>query len=139
MVQVSGSIEDERTFNNLAFMKSKLRNRLTTHLDLCVCMFTHNFYIVSKFPYDVVSPKERDPDNNQTPPRSTALLVTGLAFLTHTPAEHSQQLARTQTPLSLLQTQSLHRASKIEFHNSDSHKKSPPTQASNLLEHQTKA
>jgi hypothetical protein len=71
---------------------------------------------------DGVTKKKRDPDNNQTPPRSTALLVTGLAFLTHTPAKHSQQLAQTQTPLSLLQAQSLHRASKMEFHNSDSHK-----------------
>jgi hypothetical protein len=40
MVQVLGSIEDERTFSNLTFMKSKLTNRLTTHLDLCVRMFT---------------------------------------------------------------------------------------------------
>ncbi len=40
MVQVLGSSENERTFSNLTFMKSKLRNRLTAHLDLCVRMFT---------------------------------------------------------------------------------------------------
>ncbi len=53
MVMVLGSMEDERTFSNLAFMKNKLCNRLTTHLDLCVHMFTHNFYNVINFPYDV--------------------------------------------------------------------------------------
>jgi hypothetical protein len=40
MVKNLGSIEDERTFNNLIFMKNKLRNRLTTHFNLCVRMFT---------------------------------------------------------------------------------------------------
>jgi hypothetical protein len=42
MVQVLGSVEDERTFSNLAFMNNKLHNKLTTHLDLCV-MFIQNF------------------------------------------------------------------------------------------------
>jgi hypothetical protein len=49
MVQVLGLVEDERTFNNLAFMKSKLGNIITTHLNLCVRMFTQNFYNVSNF------------------------------------------------------------------------------------------
>ncbi len=49
MVQILGSIEDEKTCNNLVFMKSKLYNQLTTHLNLCVCMFTHNFYTISIF------------------------------------------------------------------------------------------
>jgi hypothetical protein len=43
MVQVLGLVEDERTFSNLAFMKNKLHNQLTTHFDLCVQMFTQNF------------------------------------------------------------------------------------------------
>jgi hypothetical protein len=30
-------------------MKSKLGNIITTHLNLCVCMFTQNFYNVSNF------------------------------------------------------------------------------------------
>jgi hypothetical protein len=47
MVQVLGLVEDERTFNNLAFTKSKLHNKLTTHLNLCMCMFTQIFYNVS--------------------------------------------------------------------------------------------
>ncbi len=40
VVQILGSIEDEKTFNNLTFMKNKLCDRLTAHFDLCVCMFT---------------------------------------------------------------------------------------------------
>jgi hypothetical protein len=52
MVQVLCLVEDERTFSNLAFMKSKLRSKLTTHLDLCVRMFTQNFYNVNNFRYD---------------------------------------------------------------------------------------
>ncbi len=52
MVQILGLVEGERTFSNLAFMKSKLFNKLTTHLDLCVPMFTQNVYNVSIFPYD---------------------------------------------------------------------------------------
>jgi hypothetical protein len=52
MVQILGSIEDERIFSNLPFMKSTLHNKLTTHFNLCVRMFTHNFYNVSNFPYD---------------------------------------------------------------------------------------
>jgi hypothetical protein len=60
MVPVLSLMEDERTFNNLAFMKSKLHNQLTTHLDLCVCMFTHNFYTLSNVLYNatIVTCKE---------------------------------------------------------------------------------
>ncbi len=47
MVQVLDSVEGERTFNNLIFMKSKLHNQLTTHLNLCVRVFTQNFYNVT--------------------------------------------------------------------------------------------
>ncbi len=46
MVQVLGLIEDERIFNNLVFMKTKLHKRLTTHLDLCVHMFTHAIALI---------------------------------------------------------------------------------------------
>jgi len=47
MVQVLDLVEGERTFNNLIFMKSKLHNQLTTHLNLCVRVFTQNFYNVT--------------------------------------------------------------------------------------------
>ena len=36
---VLGSVEDERTFSMLSFMKSKLRNRLGGHMDTCVKLF----------------------------------------------------------------------------------------------------
>jgi hypothetical protein len=51
IVMVLNLVEDERTFSNLAFMKNKLCNRLTTHLDLCVHIFTYN---VTNFPYGAV-------------------------------------------------------------------------------------
>jgi len=35
MVQVLGSIQDERTINIFSFMKNKLQKWLTTHLNLC--------------------------------------------------------------------------------------------------------
>jgi hypothetical protein len=39
IVQVIGSVEDERTFSTLIFMKSKLLNRLTRHLNIAyVCL-----------------------------------------------------------------------------------------------------
>jgi hypothetical protein len=51
MVQIIGSMEDERCFSTLAFMKSKLQNRLTTHLPLVVRMFAQQFYTLQSFPY----------------------------------------------------------------------------------------
>jgi hypothetical protein len=44
IVMVLGSVEDENTFSTLTFMKSKLRNRLTTHFDLVVKMYAQNFF-----------------------------------------------------------------------------------------------
>jgi hypothetical protein len=83
------------------------------------------------------SDTKREGPRQQPDPFKLYLIACDWSSIQHTrtPTEHSQQLAPTQTPLSLLQTQTLHRASKIEFHNSELHKKSPPTQASNLPEH----
>lgn len=39
IVQVIGNVKDEWTFSTLAFMKSKLWNQLTRHLNIVVCMF----------------------------------------------------------------------------------------------------
>jgi hypothetical protein len=50
---VLGSVEDERTFSTLAFMKSKLRNRLGSHLDTAVKMFSQPFYNQESFPYSL--------------------------------------------------------------------------------------
>jgi hypothetical protein len=46
-----GSVEDERTFSTLGFMKSKVRNRLGGHLDTCVKMFSQPFFNQDTFPY----------------------------------------------------------------------------------------
>jgi hypothetical protein len=54
MMQVLGLIEDEKTFNNLFFKKSKLHKGLNTHFDLCVRMFTQNFNNANNFLYDAV-------------------------------------------------------------------------------------
>jgi hypothetical protein len=53
IVQIIGLVEDECTFNTLSFMKSKLKNRLTNHLDLVIHMFSQHFYTFENFPYDV--------------------------------------------------------------------------------------
>jgi hypothetical protein len=44
MVMIIDNVEDERTFSNLFFMKNKLRNYLTTRLDLVVKMYAQSFY-----------------------------------------------------------------------------------------------
>ncbi len=54
IVQVIGSMEDEHTFNTISFMRSKLKNRLTSHLDLVIYMFSQHFYTLENFAYDVV-------------------------------------------------------------------------------------
>jgi hypothetical protein len=41
MVQIVGNVKDEHCFSKLAFMKSKLRNRLITHFPLVVQMFAN--------------------------------------------------------------------------------------------------
>jgi D-arabinose 5-phosphate isomerase GutQ len=51
MVQIVGSVEDEHCFFTLALMKSKLRNKLTTHLPLVVWMFAQWFYTLQNFLY----------------------------------------------------------------------------------------
>jgi hypothetical protein len=50
-VQVMGSVEDERTFSTLSYVKDKLQNHLTTHLELTVAMFSQKFYTIDSFPY----------------------------------------------------------------------------------------
>ena len=52
---VLGSVEDEHKFLNLAFIKSKLRNRLGVNLDTCVRLFSQGFYSQDTFPYQEAS------------------------------------------------------------------------------------
>jgi hypothetical protein len=51
-VMVLGNVEDEHCFSTLSFMKSKLWNQLTTHLDLVVKMFAQDHYILDTFPFE---------------------------------------------------------------------------------------
>jgi hypothetical protein len=48
---VLGNVEDEKTFFILTFMKSKLKNRLTTHLDLVVKIYAQDFLTFQSFPF----------------------------------------------------------------------------------------
>jgi hypothetical protein len=41
---VLGSVKDERTFSTITFIKSKLRNQPTTHLDFVVKMYAQEFF-----------------------------------------------------------------------------------------------
>jgi hypothetical protein len=51
MVKIVGIVEEERCFSTLAFMKSKLWNKLIAHLPLVVCMIAQQSYILQNFPY----------------------------------------------------------------------------------------
>jgi hypothetical protein len=44
-------MEDENTFSIVNFMKFKLCNHLTTHLDLVVWMYAQKFYRLEIFPF----------------------------------------------------------------------------------------
>ncbi len=51
IVMVVGSVKDDKTFSTINFMKSKLCNHLTTHLDLVVQMYVQKFYKLKTFPF----------------------------------------------------------------------------------------
>jgi ABC-type antimicrobial peptide transport system permease subunit len=51
IVQVIGSVEDEKTFSTLNFMKSTLWNRSVGHLNIAICMFIQDFYTKETFPF----------------------------------------------------------------------------------------
>lgn len=48
---VIGSVEDERTFNTLTFIKSYLRNRMGVHLNCTILMYAQGFWQRKTFPY----------------------------------------------------------------------------------------
>ncbi len=52
MTMIGVSVEEERTFSGMNFLKSKLRNRLDGHLDMCMRFFCQDFYTMQSFPYD---------------------------------------------------------------------------------------
>jgi hypothetical protein len=53
MVHVLGSVEDERCFSSLTFLKDRLRNRLVSeHLGVVLRMHGHRLFTLQNFPYD---------------------------------------------------------------------------------------
>ena len=48
---ILGSVEDERMFSALSFFKSKLRNKLDKHVDICLRLYVTK-YDVDNFPYE---------------------------------------------------------------------------------------
>ncbi len=53
IAQMIGLMKDEICFSTFAFTESKLRNRLSDHLDLVVYVFAQKFYNLENFPYNV--------------------------------------------------------------------------------------
>ena len=49
-----GSVEDERVFSFVSFLKTKLCNSIDSHLGVVVGMYSQNIYTLQNFPYDVV-------------------------------------------------------------------------------------
>jgi hypothetical protein len=52
VIQVIGLVENEQTFNIVAFMKNKLCNHLGTHLVLCIRFHSQQFFILQIILYD---------------------------------------------------------------------------------------
>jgi hypothetical protein len=48
---ILGSVEDDRMFNGLPFFKSKMRNRLDKHLDICLRLYVTR-YETTNFLYE---------------------------------------------------------------------------------------
>jgi len=51
MVHIIGSVEDERLFSNVGFLKSKLRNCLDDNIEVVVGMFSQRIFTLENFPY----------------------------------------------------------------------------------------
>jgi hypothetical protein len=51
VITVIGSVEDERMFSTLGWLKSKVRNRLNAHLDCTLRLYSQPWWGVSTFPY----------------------------------------------------------------------------------------
>jgi ABC-type arginine transport system ATPase subunit len=46
-----GSIENEWTFSNLIYIKNKLKNHLTMHLDMVIMMYAQKLYFLGTFSF----------------------------------------------------------------------------------------
>jgi len=54
MAIIMGSVENDKCLSNMGFMKSKLRNKLTTHLDIILRMFAQKFFTLKSFPFTAI-------------------------------------------------------------------------------------
>lgn len=54
LVHVIGSVEDERLFSSVGFLKSKLRNNLDDHIQVVVGMYSQRVFDLENFPYQRV-------------------------------------------------------------------------------------
>jgi len=54
VTHVIGSVEDERTFSSLTFLKSKLRATLVDNLEVAVGMYSQRVFTLESFPYQRV-------------------------------------------------------------------------------------
>ncbi len=52
MCSILGSIQDERCFLAMAFIKNKLKNCLLCHLDLCTQFYVQQFYKLEDFLFE---------------------------------------------------------------------------------------
>ncbi len=57
IVQVLSLDENNQTFNIFSFMKNKLWNSVSTHLDLCTRFFNQHLFTFQSFPYDWANAK----------------------------------------------------------------------------------
>jgi hypothetical protein len=55
IMMVLGSVEDEKTFSIVNFMKSKHCNHLTFLLDLVIVMHAQKFYKLETFPFSTIT------------------------------------------------------------------------------------
>ncbi len=52
VMKIMGFVKNERTFNNLTFTKTRLRNKLCEHFELLVCHYVQPLYIAKTFFYE---------------------------------------------------------------------------------------
>ena len=52
LVMVLGSVEAERMFSTMSFLKDKVRIRLTTHLGPRSRIYSQSTYSLANFPYE---------------------------------------------------------------------------------------
>jgi hypothetical protein len=65
IVMVLGSVEDERKFSTVSFMKNRLRNCLSSNLGLVVGFKSQKFFDIESFPYDAAFESWRNETKQQ--------------------------------------------------------------------------